>query len=265
MKHVVGNPPPRAVSDMYAHAGRGEVDAAAQQFDKRAVYGFGSDESDERGARAVARGRTEIAAALGVDLAGQVAQLRVCVHEGLDCLVEGCLVDSMGEHVSTFAASFQLDTDGSIARAVSYRTTPLQPATSWARAPAEDAPDARRALQHYFSCLEAGDFDGAAHCFSADVLYAYPQARPGLPRPVYVGRQKLLEAFVERGRRRWRHRVLISVQRGRECMAEGDVVGLEAGRTGGWISSLTLDDEALIVRYCAFYAEPAVPRWEPGR
>jgi hypothetical protein len=147
------------------------------------------------------------------------------VHEGRDCLVEGRLVDSVDTHVATFAASFTLDTDGSILRAVTYRTTPVPPASSWSDPPVANAADARRALERYFSHLEGGDLDGAARCFSADVLYAYPQAEPGLPRP------------------------------------EGDVLGLEPGRTGGWISSLTLDAEGMIARYCAFYAEPAAPRW----
>jgi hypothetical protein len=166
---------------------------------------------------------------------------------------------------SLLAASFQLDTDGLIVRAMTYRTTPVPPASSWHEAPVADAADARRVLERYFSRLETGDVDGAASCFSADVLYAYPQAQPGLRRPVYVGREELRAAFVERGRRPWRHRMLTSVQRGRVCMVEGDVLGLEGGATGGWLSSVTLDADGLIARYCAFYAEPAIPRWGAAR
>jgi SnoaL-like domain len=258
---VAGDPPPRAVAELYELAGRGEAEEAARRFAADAVYAFGSDEADERRGRIVATGHTEIASALGADLAAGAGRLLVCVHEGRDCLVEGRLVDSVDTHVATFAASFTLDTDGSILRAVTYRTTPVQPASSWSDPPVANAADARRALERYFSHLEGGDLDGAARCFSADVLYAYPQAEPGLPRPVYVGRGELLEAFAARGRRPWRHRVLTSVQRGRDCIAEGDVLGLEPGRTGGWISSLTLDAEGMIARYCAFYAEPAAPHW----
>jgi ketosteroid isomerase-like protein len=258
---VVGDRPPGAVAQLYAHAARGDLKEAVRGFTPHATYSFGTDESDERGARAVAQGHAEIAAAVGVDLTGRIPRLLVCVRQGPDCLVEGKLVDSGGRHVATFAASFQLDDGGGIARAVTYRTTPVQPSTSWAHAPVATAADARHALERYLSLLEGGDFEGAAHCFAADVVYAYPQAEPGAPRPVYVGRSELLGAFVERGRRAWRHRLLTSVQRGRDCIAEGDVLGLEAGRTGGWISSLTLDDDGLISRYCTFYAEPALPRW----
>jgi hypothetical protein len=258
---IAGDPPPRAVAELYELAGRGEAGEAARRFTAAGVYAFGADETDDRGAREVATGRADIATALRADLAAGVGQILVCVHEGRDCLVEGRLVDPVGTHVATFAASFTLDTDDSILRAVTYRTTPVEPASSWSDTPAADAADAGRALERYFSHLEGGDFDGAAHCFSEDVLYAYPQAEPGLPRPVYVGRRELLEAFVARGRRPWRHRVLTSVQRGRDCIAEGDVLGLEPGRTGGWISSLTLDAQGMIARYCAFYAEPAAPSW----
>ena len=261
---VVGDPPPGAVAQLSAHAGRGDLSEAVRGITPHAVYSFGTDESDERGSRAVAHGYAEIAAAVGVDLTGRIPRLLVCVRDGPDCLVEGKLVDSGGRHVATFAASFQLDDGGGMARAVTYRTTPVQPATSWAHAPVASAADARHALERYFSLLEAGDFEGAAHCFAADVVYAYPQAEPGAQRPVYLGRSELRRAFVELGRRAWRHRLLTSVQRGRDCIAEGEVLGLEAGRTGGWISSLTLDGEGLISRYCTFYAEPALPRWEGG-
>jgi SnoaL-like domain len=258
---IAGDSPPRAVAELYELAGRGEADEAARRFTAAGVYAFGSDEADERGTREVATGRADIATALRADLAAGVGQILVCVHERRDCLVEGRLVDSVGTHVATFAASFTLDTDDSILRAVTYRTTPVQPASAWSEQPVAAAADARRALERYFSQLEGGDFDRAARCFSEDVLYAYPQAEPGLPRPVYVGRAALLEAFVARGRQPWRHRVLTWVQRGRNCIAEGDVLELAPGRTGGWISSLTLDAEGMIARYCAFYAEPAAPRW----
>lgn len=256
---AVGDLPPLAVAELYACAGRDEVGAASRRFTADAVSALSGDEADERRARVV-RGRTEIAAAFGRDLAAGAAQVLVCVHEGPDCLLEGQLVDSRGTQVATFAASFELDADGSIVRAVAYRTTPVPPASEWLEAPVADAADARRVLEQYFSSLDGGDADGAASCFSSDVLYAYPQAEPGRPRPVYAGREELLAALVERGRRPWRHRVLTSAQRGRVCLVEGDVLGLEAGGTGGWISSVTLDADGLIARYCAFYAEPAIPR-----
>jgi hypothetical protein len=260
----VGDTPPRAVAELYAYAGKAAVDEASRRFTTDAVYAFCADGADERRTR-LARGRTEIAAALRVERAAGVGQPVVCVLDGPDCLVEGQLVDSRGRQLATLAASFQLDTDGLIVRAMTYRTTPVPPASSWHEAPVADAADARRVLERYFSRLETGDVDGAASCFSADVLYAYPQAQPGLRRPVYVGREELRAAFVERGRRPWRHRMLTSVQRGRVCMVEGDVLGLEGGATGGWLSSVTLDADGLIARYCAFYAEPAIPRGARAR
>jgi ketosteroid isomerase-like protein len=257
-----GDPPPQAVAELYARAADGDVEAAVAQFAADAIYAFGADEHDERGARVVATGRDEIARALRVDLAAGAGRLLVCLRQEGNCLVEGRLDDGFGTHVATFAASFQLHGDGSMRRAVTYRTTPVPPATSWLDPPTTDAADARRALERYFLRLEAGDFEGAVECFSDQVLYAYPQDEPGRARPIRVGRRRLLEAFVERGPRPWRHRVLTAVQRGRNCLVEGDVLGLPAERSGGWIAGLTLDGEGLIERYCAFYAEPAAPRPE---
>lgn len=256
---IAGDAPPRAVAELYAGAVEGDLEAAAACFAPDALYAFGADDADERGGRVVARGRDEIARALGVDLAAGAARLLLCVHEGKHCLVEGRLDDADGRHVATFAASFELGRGDSLLGAVTYRTTPVPPAGAWRDPPGADAPDARLALERYFARLEAGDFERAAACFSEDVLYAYPQAEPGRPRPIHVGRQRLLEAFVERGVRPWRHRLRTAVQRGRTCVAEGDVKGLPDGRSGAWISSLTLDADGLIERYCAFYAESAAP------
>ena len=53
---------------------------------------------------------------------------------------------------------------------------------------------------------------------------------------------------------------LESIQRGRHCILEGLVEGLPDGRSGSFISSLSLDDDGRIERYVSFYCEPSVAR-----
>jgi SnoaL-like protein len=219
------------------------------RFADDAVYAYGDDVVNETAPRTIVTG-PEIEAAVA-ELDG--AEILSSVKEGRDRLLEARLADT------TIGAALQLDASGAIVRAVSYRSQLVEPSRTWANPPAQQG-DVRQLLEAYFSLLEGGDAAGAAACFSEDVLYSHPPYAPGRPRVEYRGRDALQAGFEKRGLRPWRHRILVAVQDGSECIVEGDVGGLDDGRRGGFLSSLSLDADGRILRYCSFYTEPAVPR-----
>jgi hypothetical protein len=219
-----------AVSALYA--------GHAEPLAPSVTYAFGADPADECAPRTLVTGREAAFAALEGELAGGQAAIETCAVDGRDCLVE---VGVPG--LATIGASLRLDRAGAIERVLSFRTRPV------GRRPGVDAGDAQAVLATYLERLEEGDFEGAAACFSADVLYSHPPYAPGGERFERHGREDLLAAFVARGPRSWRHRVLTCVQQGGECLVEGDVEGL-----GVWLSSFSLDEQGLISRYCSFYA-----------
>lgn len=195
----------------------------------------------ERDPCTIARGRKEVEALL----VGERPEILVRAEAGRDVLIEGRLPDA------TVAASFQLDGDGAIARGLAFRTRPVEPP----RSPCSDGHDVRSVLDAYFERLEAGEFAAAADCFSEDALYSHPPYAPGGERVDVHGRAALRALFEQRGRQPWRHRILVAVQSGADCLLEGDVHGL-----GSFISSFSLGEDGLIRRYVSFYTEPAVPR-----
>lgn len=219
------------------------------RFADDAVYAYGADLVNETAPRTIVTG-PEIESALA-ELDG--AEILSSVEEGRDRLLEARLGDT------TIGAALQVDASGAIVRAVSYRSQLVEPSRTWANPPARPG-DARPVLDTYFSLLEGGDAAGAAACFSEDVLYSHPPYAPGQPRVEYRGRDALRSGFEKRGPRPWRHRILVAVQSGSECIVEGDVGGIAAGGRGGYLSSVSLDEAGLILRYCTFYTEPAVPR-----
>jgi hypothetical protein len=106
--------------------------------------------------------------------------------------------------------------------------------------------------------LIAGDFGGAAACFSIDCLYSHPPYRPGTPRVEFRGRDALRRGFEQqRGARPVRPAISRSVQHGADCLIEGVVDGDPPG--GSFISSATLDPDGLIRRYVAYYTTSRVP------
>jgi hypothetical protein len=195
----------------------------------------------EREPCTIARGRK------GVDavLRGERPEILVRAESGRDVLVEGRLPDA------TVAGSFQLDDDGAIVRGLAFRTRPVEAR----RSPGSNGHDARSVLDGYFRQLEAGEFAAAADCFSEDALYSHPPYAAGGERVDVHGRQALRALFEERGRQPWRHRIVVAIQIGADCLLEGDVRGL-----GSFISSVSLAGDGHISRYVSFYTEPAVPR-----
>jgi hypothetical protein len=109
------------------------------------------------------------------------------------------------------------------------------------------------ALAAYYEALDEGRMAEDAAAFAEDALYATPTAE-------FAGRHELLERFEARGAHRFDHRLMACAQRGPHCMVEGLVEGLPEGRSGSFVSSLTLDADGLIRRYLSFYCEPAVRR-----
>jgi hypothetical protein len=168
--------------------------------------------------------------------------------------------------VGTFVASLVLTDDGLIDRYLGYAT---RPAVEPGPVPGAEPPaDALEVLDRYFDELEAGEFAAAADCFSDDVVYSHPPYRhtdnAGDRRVEFRGRQELLAGFRSRGKRSFRHRILVRLQRGPSCLLEGVVDGLPGDGTGSFVSSLSLDRTGRIARYVSFYCEPSVPR-TPGR
>ena len=195
----------------------------------------------EREPCTIARGRERVDAVLR----GERPEIVVRAEAGRDVLVEGRLPDA------TVAASFQLDGDGAIVRGLAFRTRPVESP----RSSGSNGHDARSVLDAYLERLEAGEFAAAADCFSEDALYSHPPYAAGGERVDVHGRKALRALFEERGRQPWRHRILVAIQVGADCLLEGDVHGL-----GSFISSVSLARDGHICRYVSFYTEPAVPR-----
>jgi hypothetical protein len=210
-------------------------------FAENATYAFGPDPHDECASRVQASGRKAALAALAEDLGDGCVEIVAYAGDGRDCLLEATVVARLP--VATIGAALRIDAEGAVERVLSFRTVPVE------RRRAADGGDALAALQTYLERLERSDFDGAAACFSPDVLYSHPPYAPGRPRVEHRGRDALATGFAARGPRSWQHRIITCLQRGGDCLVEGDVEGL-----GVWLSSFSLDGQGLISRYCSFYA-----------
>jgi len=257
---VAGAAPPGPVAGLLASLAGGQPDVSA--FATDAWYAYGADRESEVVPRTVATGRDAIAAAIADDLSlpSHAPEALACVTSVTDCLLEGRLVDrATGGTAATFAWSLQLDESGLIARALTYRCTPVEPSASWA-APAPCAHDARAAVDGYFADLDAARLEEAAAWFSDDVLYSHPPYWPGAPRAEFRGMAELLDGFHKRGPRTNRHEISACLQSGAECLIEGYSHKPEHGTSGQFVSSLTLDGDGRIRRYVALYCEPAVGR-----
>jgi ketosteroid isomerase-like protein len=261
---MLGDPLPPSLAAYYDDLDAGRMDDAARWFTPDVVYALPPAGEIETNPRVVQQGRDAVRA--WFHRRGRteyVHDVQLCVDNASSCLVEGVVRRSGdGQSVGTFVASVQLDGAGLISRYLAYMCTPATdpPPTGDGPAPA----DADKVLHEYFAALDRGDFDAAADRFSADVVYAHPPYRhtgiDGDDRVVFRGRDELLAAFQARGKQRFDHAVLASIQRGPHCLIEGAVRGLADGGTGSFVSSLTLDGDGRIQRYLSFYCEPAVPR-----
>ena len=253
--------PPAAVGTFLDALGAGDLDAAAAAVRDGAVSALPGGSGPETGPRVITRDPGALRRALDPAFGdGRRAEVLACVTSGdEDCLLEGRLVDAHGVPVETFLASFQLD-GGRIARQLVYTCPLVEPSRSWDATGPGDAPaDARSTVDRYFEHLDAGEFEEAAQCFSADSLYSHPPYGPGQPRAEFRGHDELLAGFRRRGVKPERlHHIDLSPQRGAECFLEGFTI--DEPRGGTFISSLSLDADGRIQRYLAVYCEPVVPR-----
>jgi hypothetical protein len=186
---------------------------------------------------------------------GRRLDVLASVADGDDVLVEGRTVAADGTPDATILASVR--GEERVGRALVYACPLVDPSPTWADA-APSSGDARAMVDRYFELLDGSDFEGAAACFSDDVLYSHPPYGPGLPRAEFRGYDELLAGFRNRGPKPDRaHTILRSPQAGRECLLEGYTVDLPVG--GSFIASLSLGDDGRIRRYVAVYCEPVVP------
>src|SRR5690242_14756248 len=116
-----GDPLPPSVEDLLSAFAAGDPEAAAACFSADAIWAPPSDEDHETAARAVHRGG-EIAGALAADpQMGRAHDVRVCLHEGDDCLLEGEIRGDDGTPDRGYAMSVQLADDGKISRVLLFR------------------------------------------------------------------------------------------------------------------------------------------------
>jgi hypothetical protein len=253
---------PERLREYYRALDGGRVEMAANCFSSSVLYAAPEPGVAEVAPRLVTVGRDALLTRLTQrGLQPYRHELLLCLRRGSSCLVEGSIRRADASPDGSFVASIQLDDDGLVERYLAYAAEPLvEPGP---RLASEPPADAMTVLHRYFEELEAGDFVAAAACFSEDVVYSHPPYRhtdnAGEARVEFRGRDALLAGFRRRGRRSFRHRILVCLQRGPSCMLEGVVDGLPGGTTGSFVSSLSLDDAGRIQRYLSFYCEPSVP------
>ena len=251
---------PPALAELLEALRAGDLDAAAAVVPDGALSALPGGDAWERAPRVIARDRVALRRALETAFGGgRRAEVLSAVAAGEgDHLFEGRLVDSGGDAVETFLASVTLR-DGRIARQVVYTCPLVEPSPTWDAPPGATA-DARAVVDRYFAHLDVGEFEAAAECFSADVLYSHPPYDPGQARSEFRGRDELLAGFTKRrgSRPKREHHLELSAQHGAECFLEGHTVDEPVGCS--FISSMSLDADGRIRRYVAVQCEPPAPR-----
>src|SRR4051812_34614234 len=87
---VRGDALPGVVAALLAAYASGDADAAAACCTPDALWAVPSDDSDETAPRAIHQGVEAIRAAIAADpQLGRTHALRVCLHDGRDCMIEG--------------------------------------------------------------------------------------------------------------------------------------------------------------------------------
>lgn len=256
-----GDPLPTSVEDLLTAFATGDPEGAAACFSADAIWAPPSDEDHETAARAVHQGG-EIAGALAADpQMGRAHDVRVCLHEGDDCLLEGEIRGDDGTSHRGYGMSLQLADDGKISRVLLFRIDPVVDNAGTDR----DNPsgvEIQAQIDEYLHELDAARFENATTYFSADGMYLHPPYAPNTPRVAYAGSEELLAGFEKRGAQTWEHYTDVSIQRGAYMMFEGHVLidGTPEGPTGCFISSATVDEDGKILRYLAFYTAPMLSR-----
>lgn len=256
-----GDSLPSPVAELLGAFGAGDPEAASRCFSTDAIWAPPSDEVNETAPRAVYEGEA-IAAALAADpQMGRRHDVRVCLHEGADCMLEGDILADDGTPIGSYGAGFQLDGE-KIGRAIVFRIPVVEDNAGTERENDAGA-DIQKQIDEYFHELDSAHFESATAFFSADGIYLHPPYVPGqTPRPAFRGSAELLAGFEKRGAQDWLHFTDASIQRGAFLMLEGHALidGTPEGPTGSYISSATVDEDGKILRYLAFYTAPLVPR-----
>jgi hypothetical protein len=119
-------------------------------------------------------------------------------------------------------------------------------------------------MKRYFTCLEAGDFVGAATCFSDSARYSHPpyaDEPSGAGRHEAFGREEILALFRRRGMRTTRHEIITIAQAGERCFISGVVRDVDADHVvvASFVSEAVLDPDAgRFDEYVAYSSRPAV-------
>ena len=254
---VLGDPVPTALADYYEKLDANRPEEAAAAFGANAVYARPVPDASEVAPRLVVQGRHAIEE-LFVARGAKPWRHRVilCAVDGSNCLLEGVTELPSGGVDSTFAAAAQLDAEGHVSGYVAFT---CEPVTDPGPAAGVASPgQARAVVDRYFEALCVGDFETAAGCFAEDIVYCHPPytsgGLKGSGRIWLRGRAELQAAFEKRGRTSYRHQVPVLIQRGPNCLFEVNTLGSAGEDLGFGVSSLSLDERALIRRYVAFFA-----------
>ena len=126
---------------------------------------------------------------------------------------------------------------------------------------------AARLMTRYFTCLESGDFAGAAMCFSDSARYSHPpyvDDPPGSGRHEAYGRDEIVTLFRRRGLRTTRHAITTMAREGDHYFISGVVTDAGGAVVGSFVSEAVLDSDASrIAEYVAYSSRPAV--WHHAR
>ena len=256
---------PAALAGYYDALDAGRLDDALACFTTDAVASVpDAGAPRETSPRRRSAGTAAIAGWLGSR--GQVTRrhrVELCVTEGPVCLVEGTVWHD-GAPTLSYVASVRLAVDGRIARYLAFAggppARPLVPELT----PLPDGHrpgDALAVFRDYLDALQEGRIDDAVSHFSTDALYSHPpyvHKEPGGDRLEFRGRDGIRAGFAWRGPASFRHCVVAAVQRGPHCMLEGETLDLPDGRTGSFVSVVSLDAHDQIRRYLSFYCEPGI-------
>jgi ketosteroid isomerase-like protein len=262
----LGDALPEKLATYYDSLDGSDFAGAAACFSEDATFAVPPADAIETDPRGVFAGRSAIGERL--ELRGVTSYRHHIVLntvEGRDGALEGLQVhQDTGEPLVSFAASYQLADDGTIARYLAYRSPVVHPLPGAAN-PARTTPgSAIDKIHEYFHALDESRFEDAAACFSADTLYSHPPYKdPGVGghgRAEFRGRDELTAAFHRRGTYRIDHRIVFHAQRGPHLMLEGIVLDDAGALLGSFVSEATLDDGGLIRRYGSWYTQPGIPR-----
>lgn len=116
-------------------------------------------------------------------------------------------------------------------------------------------------MTRYFTCLEGGDFVGAANCFTLTARYSHPpyaDEPSGAGRHEAYGREEILALFERRGVRATRHEIMTIAQQGQRCFISG-VVNEGHIVVASFVSEAVVDPGASrFAEYVAYSSRPAV-------